>query len=370
MKKPLKVLYTNYHDGYGGGHTTYLMALANSPLTINYVATPTSSDLYQFLQASGFNKLLPVGFARKPKHLGLLFKSAKKIARFIEEHEIDIVHANGDADNRTVYLAKYFCKRPFKHVFTKHNSHPITNFIAKRKFKKLDGVIFVARSIKRTLGIKPLTLNHTVIENGVNTTHWQLKDEPKLPADATYLDTDKIRLTSIAGTMHYKGWHNLVNALKTLPAEIRSKFVVTLVGKTIPELRKLNWCNGDYLSEQVHFIGFKTDPRAYLAHSDIGFVLSHEVETISFACREMMSMGLPMIVSDYAGLPDNVDNDINGWITQTNDVESIAKVLKNIATMTPKTLSQMKQAARKKAEQEFAIAPMLEKTQALYLSCQ
>ena len=56
----------------------------------------------------------------------------------------------------------------------------------------------------------------------------------------------------------------------------------------------------------VVFTGLLRDVRPLLAAMDVGFVLSSRLETISFACREMMAAGRPVIVSDTGGLAENV----------------------------------------------------------------
>ena len=71
------------------------------------------------------------------------------------------------------------------------------------------------------------------------------------------------------------------------------------------------------------FSGLVEDVRPYVAIADVGFVLSYKVETISYACREMMSMGKPVIVSNFSGLPENIDNGINGWIVDAQNIREL-----------------------------------------------
>ena len=96
------------------------------------------------------------------------------------------------------------------------------------------------------------------------------------------------------------------------------------------------------------------DTREIVSLADIGFVLSYGVETISYACREMMSMGKPVLASDYAGLPENIDDGINGWIVKTYDVNSIFSKLKEILRNID-GLDRFSLSARKKAEKYFGL---------------
>jgi glycosyltransferase involved in cell wall biosynthesis len=97
--------------------------------------------------------------------------------------------------------------------------------------------------------------------------------------------------------------------------------------------------------------------------ADIGFVLSIGVETISFACREMMAMGKPVLVSDYAGLSENIDNNQDGWIVKQKSTGQIQKFLQKIDEI---DLNKFSQLANKKAKQEFGLDLFISKTIKVY----
>ena len=61
------------------------------------------------------------------------------------------------------------------------------------------------------------------------------------------------------------------------------------------------------------------------------FVLSSRLETISFACREMMAMGLPVVVSDVGGLPENVEDGVDGWVVPACVPAAVSEVLREAA---------------------------------------
>ena len=94
-------------------------------------------------------------------------------------------------------------------------------------------------------------------------------------------------------------------------------------------------------------------------------MLSDQIETVSFACREMMSMGKPTIVSDFACLPENVKTGETGWVTPVGDVEAIKQVVEAIF-QNQDQLPSMGQAAREQAIQEFGIKLFADSTEAVY----
>ena len=102
-----------------------------------------------------------------------------------------------------------------------------------------------------------------------------------------------------------------------------------------------------------------------VAAIDVGFVLSYAVETISFACRETMAMAKPVLVSDYAGLPENIDDGVDGWRVPVRDRTAIAVAVADMLEH-PERLRTMGNAARRKAEREFGLDRFIAATEDAY----
>ena len=95
-------------------------------------------------------------------------------------------------------------------------------------------------------------------------------------------------------------------------------------------------------------------------------MLSWDVETISFACREMMAMGKPVLVSDYAGLPENIEPGVDGWIVPVRSPPRVADAILRMLDARDR-LPMMAAAARAHAERAFGIERFLDATEAVYL---
>src|SRR5690606_37829363 len=102
------------------------------------------------------------------------------------------------------------------------------------------------------------------------------------------------------------------------------------------------------------------DVRPILGACDIGFVLSHS-ESLSYACREALAMGLPTLVSDAGGLPENLTNGREGWIVPVRNVDAIAAVLSHILQY-PESVGVKGAAARLRSEQEFRLDEFIQAT--------
>ncbi|MCL1890060.1 MAG: glycosyltransferase family 4 protein [Desulfovibrionaceae bacterium] len=279
-----------------------------------------------------------------------IIKTAISFAKYIEEYKIDIVHTNGSPDNRMALYASLFCKRKFKVVFTKHNIKKIHTKLRLNKFN--DAVIFVSEYARRaTVGDVKMPHYH-VVRNGIDLEYWRRKT----PAHTE----NALRLISTAGTRMSKGWMFLLEALASLLPEERKRLAVTILGD-LPSEESRGKAAALFPAE---FPGFFPDPRPWLEKADIGFILS-DTETSSFASKEMLSMGLPLISSDQPNYMENIDASC-GWVTERRNPESIALALRRILGMPPEELSAMKLKARQKAEDSFSLKRMAEETQAVY----
>ena len=366
----MKVLLTNFHEGDGGGHTTYLMALARGLGARHeiHVAAPPGSRLHREAASLDSVHALAQPFPNGVSKLVANLRARRQLRDYLRRHAFDIVHVNGSADHRLVLSASRGLPRRPKIVFTKHNSKPATGFTHRLRAKRTDLAIAVSDATLHELQATPYaTCAPRTIRNGVDIAHYA----PWVSADALierdrWCGRDDLLLGSNAGTAAHKGWMDLVEAVATLPAERRARVHVLLCGKppTTAQIARLEALG---LTAQVHFAGLLSDVRPVVAAIDAGFVLSHAVETISFACREMMAMGKPVLVSDYAGLPENIDDGVDGWIVPVRDRAAIAHAVDGLLDARDR-LPAMGGAARAKAEREFGLGGFVDATEAAYVA--
>ena len=170
-------------------------------------------------------------------------------------------------------------------------------------------------------------------------------------------------LGSQAGTADYKGWMGMVEAVARLDGPLRSHVRIVLAG-ALPSREQRDAVIRSGIAHLVHFTGPLEDVRSFVAALDVGFVLSWR-ETISFACREMMAMGVPVIVSDHSGLPENIDAGQDGWIVACRDVDAIVECLRNLAEQ-PEDIARVADAARARAQSDFGLAPYVTATERVY----
>lgn len=368
----MKILYTNFHAGDGGGHTTYLASLARalSPRHQLFMAAPGGSRVLRVVRQERIAEPVEIAFSSGLATLGRQWADLRTLRGLIVKHGIDIVHANGARDHRVVMEAVAGLPKRPKLVFTKHNSKSSNTFgNAVRARWGTDRVIAVSEHTRQMLLDSPYRrCPIDVVRNGVDLQRFS----PVAPADGAALrarwtlDPDALVLVSNAGTDGHKGWIDLARAIATLPEPLRGKVHMAVAGREpdpllVAEVEQLG------VAGQVHFAGLLEDIRPFVASGDAGFVLSYDVETISFACREMMAMGKPVMVSDYAGLPENITHGHNGWIVPVRNVAAIAAQMVALYELR-QTLPAVGQAARAHAVEAFGLETFSALTEACYVA--
>ena len=148
----MRILYTNFHQADGGGHTTYVLSLVRALRAAHdiVVAAPAGSRL--FLEASGMPgvRVVPMEFKG-----GLLsaWPRIRRMRALLKIERFDLVHVNGAADHRLCMLASMGLRggRPAI-VYTQHTSRSGRSLgAALRARLATDRVICVSEHTRRGL---------------------------------------------------------------------------------------------------------------------------------------------------------------------------------------------------------------------------
>lgn len=364
----MKILYTNFHGGDGGGHTTYVLNLARALAerhTVS-VAAPASSRLYAAAREMPSLRAIPLAFSHRIRHL---WRECVQLRTLLRRESFDIVHVNGSADHRQIMLSTLGLVRRPRIVYTKHNDLSAnTTGNALRARLATDRVVCVCDYSRHSLADTAyLRCGLRLVHNGVDTEHYSpfhgLTAQAARRQWLPFCNDDALLLGSNAGTPDYKGWLDMVKAAASLPAPQRRRVFILLAGQP-PSKAQREQVHALGMSGQVIFAGLLQDVRPFIAALDVGFVLSHQ-ETISFACREMMSMGKPVIVSRVGGLPENITEGLDGWIIPPHAPVAAARVLQDILANRA-MLPRMGHAARNRSEREFSLGNFVRGTEAVY----
>lgn len=367
----MKILYTNVHYGNGGGHVTYIVNLLN---TLGHqhevwLGTPGVSRLYRYVKQMPYIRLVDLCFTAR---FFPLLREVRQLHKFMEAEKFDVVHVNSSADHRHVMLARIGLKSPPKIVWTRHNDRRV-NSIGHRARAKwgTDRVIAVSDYVGASLFDSPYRdIPVDVIRHGVDTHYLHpLSAEQRAQLRERLLgvlEEGVLVFGSVGGTDYEKGWLDLVDGVALLTPELRRRVRIVVAGDP-PDAFRLEKLQASGIADQVIFPGLVDDIRDVLGACDVGFVLSHQ-EALSFACRETMAMGLPVLISDAGGLPENIGSSAEGWVVPVKSPSSVADAVKEILSLPRTRLTEMGQAARRRSESDFDLSFFAQRTLQAYLS--
>lgn len=360
----MKVLYTNFHGRNGGGHVTYIVNLLRglAPQHQLTVATPASSRLFRHASTVEGVQVVDMSYTTRPSSW---LQPRAQLRALIERERFDVIHVNGSADHKQVMLAVLGMHPRPRIVFTKHNDHALNSFghWLRARFAT-DCVIAVSDFVKSLVLDSPYKrCDVRTIRHGVDTDFFSpVSSDEKKALRQRQLDPgiqDKLVLVSTGGTDYEKGWLDLVAGVALLPDGARQRFHIVVAGD-YPGSEKLARVQALGMTEQVSYPGLIDDVRSVLAAGDMGYVLSYQ-EALSFACRELMALGLPVLVTRVGGLPENLIENESGWIVSAQAPEQIALILSKVLE-SPDILNQMGREARQHAVTHFQLSDFVKLT--------
>jgi glycogen(starch) synthase len=85
------------------------------------------------------------------------------------------------------------------------------------------------------------------------------------------------------------------------------------------------------VGDRLHFVGFVTHDRlpAAMAHADV-LVLPSLYEELGTVLLEAMQAGLPIVASETGGIPDVIEDGVNGLLVPPGDPEALARGIDRI----------------------------------------
>lgn len=121
------------------------------------------------------------------------------------------------------------------------------------------------------------------------------------------------------------------------------------------------------IQRNVEFRGYHEDVAPFLAEADL-FVLSSTSEGVPIALLEAMASGLPAAATDVGGLREVVVDGETGHLVAPGSPEALARAMQAIED-DPAAARRMGQAGRRRVENHFSLAKVVEAYERIYLEC-
>jgi len=231
----------------------------------------------------------------------------------------------------------------------------------------VDKIVAVSNELQDYL-IKQIKLSKEKIItliNGIDTDKYSFREKSQvLMKELGITKNDKI-IGTVGRLAEVKDQISLIEAFSIVHQKIANT-VLILVGDGPMRNELTHKINALNLNDRVKITGNRTDVPALLNIFDL-FVLSSLSEGTSVALLEAMSSGLAPIVTNVGGNPSLVDDNVNGLLISTKNVEELSGKLIYLLK-DDETRNKFGENASRKIREKFSITKMVKEYENLYSS--
>jgi L-malate glycosyltransferase len=254
---------------------------------------------------------------------------ATKMAEVAEMHKLDLLHCHYAIPHSvSAFLAKSMMAPKRLPVVTTLHGTDITLVGADRSYLPItkfsiaqsDGVTAVSKYLKdATLQTFGLGNNIEVVYNFVNCDNYRPSPNPNL-RDLYAPKGEKV-LIHLSNFRAVKRAIDVVEIFARVHREIPS--VLLMVGDG-PERSNSEYITHHYgLENYVHFVGKRDNIEELLGCSDL-LLLPSDNESFGLVALEAMACEVPVVVSRVGGLPEVVEDGVEGYLVEPRNIDQMA----------------------------------------------
>ena len=298
-------------------------------------------EIYQELKSKKYN-VFSLKHEKRNKR-----KIVDTLKEYCEKESIDVitVHHGGLSCN-LIYIMLQKEMPQIKYVRYLHGSfdkytygnsnNVIKNYIIKKVMQKAfdisDLLIFISEAVKESFEIN-FKINRSkkmVIYNGINKKFFDNVMDKKNKTNTT------TNIVYVGRLAKEKGIHILINACNIINKR-NIKFNLTIVGDGTERKNLEKQINDNQLKKIVTMVGKQTNVIQWLDKADIFIYPSICEEGFGISVAEAMSRGCIPITFNKGGLPEIIENNVNGFIINEMSDEMLSRKIEEIINMKDKT---------------------------------
>jgi len=360
----VKVLHIIKSLGRGGAEMLLPETLAlhhTHHIEFHYIYfLPWKNQMVAAIEANGGNVVcLPA-----KNNIQLLAK-APAIAKYIQQHNIDIVHCHLPWAGVVGRIAGRLAKVPV--IYTEHNKweryHKATYWLNKITFRWQQLVVAVSDDVASSIQkhYKASTPAIRTILNGVNTQKFTRKGVTpaniQLPNDALVIGTVSVFRTQ----KRLDVWLSVAAALRQIHPH--TFFIIVGDGPLREMIHAKAAALG--LKDAVHFAGLQEEVRPYFALMDV-FMMASEFEGLPIALLEAMSMGCIPVCTNAGGIGEVVRHQQEGLIVPVDQPLELVTALDTLIQSWDNNACKLSKAARARVEDKFSLTAMVKALEDVY----
>jgi glycosyltransferase involved in cell wall biosynthesis len=370
----MKVLHVDI-NGWIYGVQKYVINFCSALNKINGYRSMVLGPSGDYLRVLNERNIEAISFQEKWEKIDTAPRDWLEIYRIVKEISPDVIHSHGTKENIVskitgfllgipvipVYHCNYKCIGSnnigigFKRMMYEKIYLDVLERLTSGVVPKNIAVSCAVRNNIRRFGIPEGKIE--VIYSGVNINDFERERVNSIRRKR------KTRIVSISRIDEGKGIRDIIEAAKIIK-EKESNFEINLVGDghLVGDYQRL--VNSYKLDGKVKFLGYMKNIREVLLTADI-FVSASYSEGFPLTVVEAMACGLPVVVTGVGGVPEIVDDQVNGLVVEKGSPQQLKEALL-LMMKNWKLRREYGREGREKVLEEFSIDKMLSRYISLY----
>lgn len=364
-RRVLHVIYSLYRGGAERLIETQVLGCDRTRYELLVCALTSGGDIIDRMAAAGARVFL-IGKRSRGD-----ITPITKIANLIQAEKIDLLHLHNSPGAFWGTLAQIMSGTHVPIVRTEHNPYlphalpGVYRALYRHFIKRAKRIICVSEMVRRSYveSFPTYADRYVTILNGVRVEDFEdLPPRPECCAD--FKLAPEVRLIGTVGRMTaVKNQRLLIEALYLLRAK-GTEAHLAIIGEG--ELREeLAVYAGDLgVSEYVSLVKETRNISEFYGALDV-FCLSSDSEGIPLTLLEAMAAGVPVVSTEVGGIPEVIEDGVNGYLVPPGSPESLAKRVDEIL-LNPAGGAELAAKARETVRTKFAAERMVRQTEHVY----
>lgn len=298
-----------------------------------------------------------------------------RIVRLLQRVRPHIVHTHTAKAGTLGRLAAWLCRVPV--VVHTYHGHVLQGYFSPAKARLFLTIErWLGRRTDRLLAVSK-RVRHELLDLGIG--HPDRFEVLPLGLDLDRFLDAEARRGELRGELGYTGREVLVGIVARLvPIKAHEMFlnVAAALAQRLPDIRFIVVGDGERraalqalagqlgIGERVRFLGWRRDLERVYADLD-AVVLTSRNEGSPVSLIEAMAAGRPVVATRVGGVPDLVEDGLNGLLVAADDVAAMARALVDVLT-SPDRGRGMGEAGRKRVYPAFRAQRLITDVDRLY----
>ncbi|MBI3995510.1 MAG: glycosyltransferase [Nitrospirae bacterium] len=291
--------------------------------------------------------------------------AVRTLARILKRERIEVIHMHASHACTLGGWAARLAGTPVR-IISRRVDFPVkSNLFRKLKYQwGVDRILAISEGVRNVLigdGLDPARI--TVIHSGIDPGPF----DPTFPAGEARREFGIPKRSPVIGCVahfaDHKGHRYLIEAAARVAATVPDAcFLLVGDGELRPRIeRQIKELN---LEKRVILTGFRDDIPRLLAAMDIVVLPSH-LEGLGTSLLDAMAMARPVVATRVGGIPEMVEDGVNGRLVPPRDPDALAGALIDLIRR-PDERKRMGAAGRARMLKLFSAEAMVEQTEGVY----